>query len=164
MKTFCLTTREIVDAHTADNKTNKLSAVITKWQLGTKVLGITTDNARNEKNAVDSLNFTHFGCIGHTLQLSVSRRLQLGFVSHVLGCVRKLVEHFHKLTNVTYAVRQKQQLLGIPEHALVQQCEIRWSSAFAMLERVVEQQQALSAVLIDSQDRIIHSLLPDGAE
>ena len=164
MKSFCLTTREIVDAHTADNIANELSAVITEWQLDTKVLGITTDNARNVKNAVDSLNFTHFGCIGHTLQLSVSRGLQLGFVSRVLGRVRKLVEHFHKSTNATYALRQKQQLLGILEHALVQQCETRWSSAFAMLERVVEQQQALCAVLLDSQDRVIRSLLPDGAE
>ena len=33
-----------------------------------------------------------------------------------------------------------------------------------MLERVVEQQQALCAVLLDSQDRVILNLLPDGAE
>ena len=164
MKSFCLATHEIVDAHTADNIADELSAIITEWQLDTKVLGITTDNARNVKNAVDSLNFIHFGCIGHTLQLSVGRGLQLGFVSRVLGRVRKLVEHFHKSTNAMYVLRQKQQLLGIPEHALVQQCETRWSSAFAMLERVVEQQQALCAVLLDSQDRVIRSLLPDGAE
>ena len=46
----------------------------------------------------------------------------------------------------------------------MQQCETRWSSAFAMLERVVEQQQPLCAVLLDSQDRVVRSLLPDGAE
>ena len=97
-----------------------MSAVITEWQLDAEVLGITTDNARNVKNAVDSLNFIHFGCIGHTLQLNISRGLQLGFVSRVLGRVRKLVEHLHKSTNATYALRQKQQLLGIPKHALVQ--------------------------------------------
>ena len=153
-----------LDAHTADNIADELSTVITEWQLDTKVLGITTDNARNVKNVVNSLKFTHFGCIGHTLQLSISRGLQLGFVSHVLGRVRKLVEHFHRSTNVMYALRQKQQLLGIPEHALIQQCETRWSSSFAMLERVVEQQQALCAVLLDSQDRVIRNLLPDGAE
>jgi len=33
-----------------------------------------------------------------------------------------------------------------------------------MLERVVEQQQALCAVLLDSQSRVVRSLLPDGAE
>jgi len=74
------------------------------------------------------------------------------------------VEHFHKSTKATYALRQKQKLLGVPEHILVQQCETRWSSTFAMLERVVEQQQALCAVLMDSQDRVVRSLLPDGAE
>ena len=113
---------------------------------------------------MDSLEFTHFGCIRHTLQLSINRGLQLGFVSRVLGRVRKLVEHFHKSTKATYALRQKQKLLGVAEHTLVQQCETRWSSTFAMLERVVEQQQALCAVLLDSQDRVVRSLLPYGAE
>ena len=46
MKSFCLATRKIVDAHTADNIVDELSAVITEWQLGTKVLKITTDNHR----------------------------------------------------------------------------------------------------------------------
>ena len=164
MKSFCLATRAVTSAHTADNIAAELSAVIAEWKLDTKVIGITTDNVRNVKNAVDSLEFTHFGCIGHTLQLKINRGLQLGFVSHVLGRVRKLVEHFHKSTKAIYALRQKQKLLGVAEHTLVQQCETRWSSTFAMLERVVEQQQALCAVLLDSQDRVVRSLLPDGAE
>jgi len=67
MKSFCLTTCEVISTHTADNIATELSAVITEWKLNTKVIGITTDNARNVKNAVDSLNFTHFGCIGNTL-------------------------------------------------------------------------------------------------
>ena len=54
--------------------------------------------------------------------------------------------------------------MGVAEHALVQQCETRWSSAFPMLERVVEQQQVLCAVLLDSQDRAVRILLPDGAK
>ena len=113
---------------------------------------------------MDSLKFTHFGCIGHTLQLSISTGLQVGFISRVLGQVRKLAEHFHSDTNAMYVLRQKQQLLGIPEHVLIQQCETRWSSSFAMLERVIEQQQAPCAVLLDGQDSVIRSLFPDGAE
>jgi len=63
-----------------------------------------------------------------------------------------------------HALRKKQQLLGIPEHALVQQCETRWNSRFTMLERVLEQQQTICAVLLESQDRVLRSLLPDGKE
>ena len=98
------------------------------------------------------------------LQLSISRGLQLGLVSLVLGQVCKLVEHFHKSTNAMHALRQKQQLLGIPEQALIQQCKTRWSSSFVMLERVVQQQQTLCAALLDNQNRVICSLFPDGAE
>ena len=74
------------------------------------------------------------------------------------------MEHFHKSTKAIYALRQKQQLLGVSEHALVQQCETRWNSTFAMLESIVEEQQALCPVLLDSQDRAVCSLFPDRAE
>ena len=100
--------------------------------MDAKDLGITTDKARNVKNAVDSSNFIHFGCIGHTLQLSVSRGLQLGCVSHVLGRVRKLVENFHK----PHMLYDKSNSCWVYPSM---QCETRWSSASAMLERVVEQ-------------------------
>ena len=80
---------------------------------------IVDDNARNVTNAVHSLKFIHFGCIGYTMKFNISRGLQLGFVSCVLGQVRKHVEHFHKSTNAMYAFRQKHQLLGIPEHVLI---------------------------------------------
>ena len=64
MKSFCLAIREVNSVHTADNIAAELSAVIAEWRLDTKVIGIITDNARNVKNDVDSLEFTHFGCIG----------------------------------------------------------------------------------------------------
>ena len=83
------------------------------------------------------------------MQLNVSRE-QVGFVSHGLGRVYKLVEHFHMSINATYALQQKQQLLGVLEHALVQQCkQIQgevWILQFMQcdIERVVEQQQAFA--------------------
>ena len=125
MKSYCLATREVTDGHTAETISLELSDVIAEWELDDKVFGMTTDNAKNVKNAVDNLGYTHFGCIGHTLQLSISRGLQLGFVARVLGRVRKLVEHFYKSTNAMYSLRKKQELLGIAEHALVQQYGIQ---------------------------------------
>ena len=95
MKSFCLATREITSAHTADNIAAELSAVIAEWKLDTKVIGITTDNARNVKNAVDSLEFTHFGCIGHTLQPSINRGLQLeAFCSCYYGAKWVILWHY----------------------------------------------------------------------
>ena len=104
MKSYCLATREVTDGHTAETISLELSDVIAEWELDDKVFGMTTDNAKNVKNAVDNLGYTHFGRIGHILQLSISRGLQLGFVARVLGHVRKLVEHFHKSTNAMYSL------------------------------------------------------------
>ena len=47
------------------------------------------------------------GCIGHTLQLSIGKALQIPAVTRVLGRVRKLVEHFHKSTLTTSSSREK---------------------------------------------------------
>ena len=85
MKSYCLATREVTDAHTAETISQELSDVIAEWELDGKVFGITSDNAKNVKNAVDNLGYTHFGYIGHTLQLSISKGLQIGFVARVLG-------------------------------------------------------------------------------
>ena len=160
MKSYHLATREVIDAHTAETLSQELSDVIIEWEIDGKIFGITTDNAKNVTNAVVTLDYTHFGCIGHTPQLSISKGTQLGFIIRVLGRVRKLIEHFHRSTNTQYGLWKKQELLGIPEHAMIKQCETRWNSTFAMLERVIKQQQAICAVLLESQDRILCNLLP----
>ena len=164
MKSYHLATREVIDAHTAETLSQELSDVIIEWEIDGKIFGITTDNAKNVTNAVVTLDYIHFGCIGHTPQLSISKGTQLGFIVRVLGRVHKLIEHFHRSTNTMYGLWKKQELLGIPEHAMIKQCETRWNSTFAMLERVIKQQQAICAVLLESQDRVLCNLLPDGKE
>ena len=126
---------------------------------------VTTDNGPNIRNAVtDELNFSHLGCVGHTLQLSIGRALQLTPVGRVLGRVRKLVEHFHKSTLATNCLRQKQICLELPRHVLVMECKTRWSSTYHMIQRVQEQQAAICAVLAENKDRTIRSLLPENEE
>ena len=67
MKSYCLATWEVTNAHTAETISQELSDVTAEWELDGKVFGIATDNAKNVKNAVDYLGYTHFGCIGHIL-------------------------------------------------------------------------------------------------
>jgi len=53
--------------------------------------------------------------------------------------------------NETYALQEKQDSLHIPKHELIKECITRWSSCYKMLERVLEQQQALYAVLMEKK-------------
>lgn len=72
-KSYCIAAQEVTDGHIAETISLELSDVIAEWDLDDKVFGIITNNAKNVKN--DNLGYTHFGCIGCTLQLSTSRGL-----------------------------------------------------------------------------------------
>lgn len=160
----CLQTREVSSSHDAENLSKELHDAFEEWGIA-EVFTATTDNGRNIRNAiVNELNLSHLGCVGHTLQLSIGKALQLLPVAKVLGKVRKLVAHFHKSTKATYALREKQVRLDLPQHQLVQECETRWGSTFMMLSRVQEQQPALCATLMESKDKVSRCLLPDGME
>ena len=130
-----LCTREVSDAHTAENLAKELEESLREWAIRDKVYGATTDNGMNIKNAiVNEMELQHFPCIGHTLQLSVAKALHLTPVLRLLWRVKKLIEHFRKSTKATYALREKQVLLNIPQHELVQQCDTRWNSTLHMLQ------------------------------
>ena len=100
----------------------------------------------------------------YTLQLSADKSFRLTSVVWHLGRVKKPVEHFKRSTKETYALCDKQILLDIPQHELIQQCDTRWNSTLYMLQRVKEQQPALCSVLLESKDKVVRSLFPDGPE
>ena len=158
----CITTKEVSVAHTAENLASEIEEVLNKWDIRDRIYGATTDNAQNIRN--DITEFHHLGCIGHTLQLSVNKSFRLTPVAWLLGRVKKLAEHFKRSTKETYLLHDKQILLDIPQHELIQQCDTRWNSTLYMLQRVKEQQPALCSVLLESKDKAVRSLFPDGPE
>ena len=71
---YCLQTREVVSSHTALNLGDEISRSTEEWEITSKVVMVTTDNGQNIKNAVtEVLELFNFGCIGHTLQLSIGK-------------------------------------------------------------------------------------------
>ena len=76
----------------------------------------------------------------------------------------KLVEHFQRSSKATYALREKQALLNVKKHELIQEVAMRWGSTYAMLERVDEQQACLFALLLEEKDHSMRSLFPDTHE
>ena len=162
---YCLQTCEVASSHTALNLADELRNSMEEWEITDKVVMVTTDNGQNIRNAItEELELSHLGCIGHTLQLSIGKALQIATVSRILGRVRKLLKHFHKSTLATNCLREKQVRLDLPQHVLVMEYKTRWSSTYHMLERVQEQQAAICAVLAENKDRSIRSLLPENEE
>ena len=108
------------------------------------------------------MNLTHISCIGHTLQLGIKKCLDVRKVSIVLAHCCRLVGFFHQSYKVTCALRKKQQQLKIKEHKLIQDCVTRWDSTLSIIERILEQQTAICAVLMEN--RSDRSLLPTSEE
>ena len=59
-------------------------------------------------------------------------------------------------------LREKQKLLGLSEHQLINDCITRWGSTYEMLKRFLEQQQAICAMLLEDGDN--RTLMPSTDE
>ena len=125
------------------------------------MFGATTDNGQNIVNAIDLLSLEHFPCLAHTLQLAIKKVYTIPKVHTAVARCKKLVEHFNKSTKETYSLREKQKMLQLKEHKLIQDCPTQWGSTLSMLQRVSEQQAAIAAVLIEGK---VQYLMPEGEE
>ena len=103
-------------------------------------------------------------CVGHTLNLAVKKCFELSQVSKALARIRKIVGHFHRSTKAMSKLREKQELLGIKSHQLINDCVTQWGSTYNMLIRFVEQQQAICAALLESSSRDDRHLMLTDAE
>ena len=152
LKSVILSTKELQVEHTAEQLSETLTELMTEWNLEKKMDGCCTGNGKNTVNAVKSLDMFNIPCVGHTLQLSVLKSFELKEVSKMLGRLRKIAGHFYRSPKASAKLREKHQLPGAPTHKLLNDCVKRWGSMYAMLNRFIEQQQAICAASLDSRD------------
>ena len=72
-------------------------------------------------------------------------------MSAILSRCRKLVGHFKHSYVAQSALESKQTEYELPKHKLIQDVPTRWNSAFEMMERILEQEKAIAAVLLNSR-------------
>ena len=107
LQSHMLETGEITTGHTVVNLSSYLEECLDRWNLqSTQVSAVVTDNALNITAAISRLEWQHFGCFSHTLQLDVQKAISLTDVSRAFGRARK---HFHSSVKSTNILRQKQQ-------------------------------------------------------
>ena len=68
---------------------------------------------------------------------------------------------FHRSWKKQRDLKSKQAQLGMKEHKLISAVKTRWGSTYSMVERILEQQQAISAVL--AEDQKFWHLMPSDA-
>ena len=158
MRSVVLKTVHVNESHTSENIAAVLTQVTDEWNVSAKVHCATTDNANNIKRAIRINKWNHNACFAHTLNLIVTDAIkQDEELAELIQKVKQIVTFFHKSTKANDNLKINQNRLNIPNHKLIQQVETRWNSAYYMLERYLEQQEAIRTTLclMDKNDLII---------
>ena len=134
------------------------SLISDEWKITTKIHCSITDGAYNIKGAVKLNRWNNLVCIAHTLNLIVTCAIEeVAEAKEIIDKVKHIVSFFHKSVKAAEKLQLIQARLNLPEHKLIQQVETRWKSSFYMLERYIEQHEAVRTTLClqDRPDLII---------
>ncbi|XP_018407000.1 PREDICTED: zinc finger BED domain-containing protein 1-like [Cyphomyrmex costatus] len=153
IKSYTLTTKEIEERHTTINITAKIQEVLNEWEINEKTTTVVTDNAINMTNAVKALsNLTlneGITCAAHTMQLAISKGLEIAEIAIFCQKARKVVGHFRHSNIAWEALKTNQKNFKMPVLKLIQSIPTRWNSTFDMLERLVKNRRPVESVLAD---------------
>ncbi len=160
IKSPVLATRHVSESHTIVNLSKELTKITDDWQITSKIHCATTDGASNIKGAIRTNQWNNLVCFAHNLNLVVTCAIsEVLEIKEIINAVKKMVTFFHKSSNAAEKLKELQKRLSLPEHRLIQQVETRWNSTFYMLERYIEQAEAIRTVLCvqDRNDLVLSS-------
>ena len=155
-----LDTKSAAFSHTAENLAMDMEMTSTKW--GFKDPVSVTDNASNIVLACEHAKYPHIGCFAHTLNLAVSKCMNVSEVSFLVGKCRKLVSVFKQSYLKTMSLHNAQAVLEIKQLQVLQDVETRWNSALIMIRRILQIYPAIYATLYT--DKKHQHLLPSDSE
>ena len=158
LKSVVLNTTRLTDSHTSENLAEVLMRITDHWEITDKVHCCVSDSAANIKRAIHLNQWNHLPCLAHTINLIVAAAIHHDeeLVS-LLDRVKKVVSFFHHSTKAMDTLCLNQTRLDLPDRKLVQQVDTRWNSTYYMVERYLEQHEAIQTTLclLDCNDLLI---------
>ena len=150
LKSYCLQTHYLPQDHNATNIKEVLTETLELWKLETaKLVGITNDSGSNIKLACELLNWRRFSCFGHNLNLAVGKGLNDNRTQHALRTCRGVVVAFSRSWNKRRDLVAAQEQKNLPIHKLKLDVVIRWGLIYDMVDRLMEQMEAIRVALCD---------------
>ena len=152
LKSVCLDTVALFEDHTAQNIAHSITDILGNLEIDIgKFVAATTNSAANMIAAFRLLELVRISCFGHNLDLAVKKSLTDSKVQRALSRCHSLVNLFSRSWKKSRDLREKQELLDIPQHKLKADVSTRWGSTYEMVSRIIEQQQAICAVLAEDR-------------
>ncbi|XP_048037844.1 E3 SUMO-protein ligase ZBED1-like [Megalobrama amblycephala] len=148
LKSKCLQTSFLPEDHTGGIIAQGLQDALMSWNLNeARQVCITTDNGANIVKAVSLNHWTRLQCFGHRLHLAIERSMKDPRIDRAVAVCKKVVSSFSFSWKRRRDLATAQQELNLPAHQLISESPTRWGSREKMIERVLEQEQAISQVL-----------------
>ncbi|XP_038155642.1 E3 SUMO-protein ligase ZBED1-like [Cyprinodon tularosa] len=144
----CLQTSFFPEDHTGENIASGLKQFLQEWKLDeAKQVCVTTDSGANVVKAVALNKWTRLSCFGHNLHIAVERSMRDSRIDRAVGVSKKIVSLFSHSWKRQRALKAAQEELGLPQHKLVTESPTRWGSRQRMIQRLLEQEKAITQVL-----------------
>lgn len=133
-------------SHTGEAISDMFKIVINEWNLNDKIYIVLRDEGANIMKGLRIANLENESCFLHSLHLTVCDALtSQRSINDLIAVGKKIVTHFNhsplacsRLTDIQI------NELKIPKKKLVQSVITRWNSTYYMLQRLLEQKNALS--------------------
>ncbi len=152
MRSLVLQTRPLYKSHTGTHLAQVLTQAVEEWKLErpNTNIPVTTDNAKNQINAVNEAGlWPQIGCFAHAVNLASQKGITVNKMDRLLGRIRKVVSYFHRSTTAAHVLKTKQEMLKLPTHKLIPDVPTSWNSTYDMFERYLEQQAAIYSALTE---------------
>ena len=146
-----LTTREIVEPQAEEDVCAILNDVARQWDMKCPS-AVVSRCVRDNKHASLELVSTFLPCVCHSVNYAIRNCFLQKSLSVLLGKLRKLVAHFKCDMCSRLALEEKQKCMGLPQQELVADNSVQWKSTANMLERVLEQDSAICAVMMHAME------------
>ena len=142
--------------------------VLREFNISNNIIALTTDNdsamlacgkeiADAFDNEISSMDFSHYRCAAHVLNLGVKKGLKT--VDNSVIKARKIIKIIKNSTRLCDSLRAFCALKNIKYLKPIMDVDTHWNSTFYMLKRFKELEPAL--VLLAADDRSINALYPD---
>ncbi|CAL9682963.1 unnamed protein product [Knipowitschia caucasica] len=100
-------------------------------------------------NTLEDYGHATMQCFGHTIDLIVNEAIKSQrMVQNLLSIARKICERVHRSAKAKEKLTELQNVYELPENQLIQDVPSKWRTSLLMLERMVEQRQAIDELSI----------------
>ncbi|XP_061571261.1 zinc finger BED domain-containing protein 4 [Cololabis saira] len=120
--------------------------------------GFTVTDSNTIRHALEAHGHAIMQCFGHTIDLIVNEAIKSQrMVQNLLSIARKICERVHRSAKAKEQLAEFQKVHQLPENQLIQDVPSKWMTSFSMLERLVEQKNAIDDMSIECSFREIIS-------